>query len=156
MSGGFGRIRKEISSSYQRNKVRSPSLGPRRYGDDAMSVPLEFDEEDEDFLGVSRSVGDVGQGVIVATGVSAESGTSGSAIDVAPSTPGAEDIWKGWESREVGQTVEEVERFDDISVVGFLDEEQQKDGEVKERVRAERVVGVKAKGKKGKKGKKIH
>lgn len=128
MSEGFGRIRREISSSYQKNKMCSPSLGPKREGDDLMSVPLEFDEEDEDFLGVSKS----------ANGISAES-------DIAPPTPESEDIWKGWESREVGQTVEEMEKFDDISVVGFLDEEQQKEKE---------VVRVKGRGKKGKKGKK--
>lgn len=161
MSEGFGRIRREISSSYHRNKVRSPSLGPRRDGEDNISVPLEFDEEDEDFLGVPRSADDVGNrsNIAVATGISAESGTSGtsaSAIDVAPPTPEAEDLWKGWESREVGQAVEEVERFDDISVVGFLDEEHQKEKEVRERARAQEMEGnVRVKGKKGKKGKKM-
>ncbi|TFY56225.1 hypothetical protein EVG20_g9014 [Dentipellis fragilis] len=47
MSEGLGRIRREIS------KVRSPQLGARQDRDraaGASSVPLEFDEEDEDFM----------------------------------------------------------------------------------------------------------
>lgn len=43
VSEGLGRIRREM------NRVRSPQLLPRSE-DSSMSVPLEFDEEDEDFL----------------------------------------------------------------------------------------------------------
>ena len=34
------------------------------------------------------------------------------------------DAWNGWSSKDEA-AVEEAERFDDISVVGFLDEEQE-------------------------------
>lgn len=156
MSEGLGRIRREISSSYHKSKVRSPSLGPRRDGEDSISVPLEFDEEDEDFLGVVRSTGD--SAIKGATGISAESGTSCTSAsvsvnDAAPPTPDVEDIWKGWESREVGQAVEEMESFDDISVVGLLDEDHQREKEVRERVRAQGLeadAGVKMR--KGRRG----
>jgi hypothetical protein len=36
------------------------------------------------------------------------------------------DAWNGW-SAEDKAAVEEAERFDDISVVGFLDEEQEQE-----------------------------
>ncbi len=155
MSEGIGRIRREISSSYNKGKVRSPSRGPRREAvEEAISVPLEFDETDEDFLSVAKGGDDDAvTPALSKTGVSAESrasGTSAGVDDVTPSTPDGEDIWQGWESREVGQTVEEVEKFDDISVVGFLDEEHQQE---KERVR-NKELGAGVIGKKGKKGKK--
>ncbi|KAF9444278.1 hypothetical protein P691DRAFT_837881 [Macrolepiota fuliginosa MF-IS2] len=120
-------------------------------------VPLEFDEEDEDFLGVSR--GDVPLGT---TRVGAESGMSGTSVsvndaDAAPPTPNMavtmEDLWKGWESQEFGQAVEEMERFDDISVVGFLDEEHQTEKEAWEREERERAAAG-GKVKNGRKGKK--
>ncbi|KAF5344506.1 hypothetical protein D9756_011356 [Leucocoprinus leucothites] len=210
MSSGLGRIRKEISSSYYYQRSgRKP--GPRMEGEEGggtISVPLEFDEEDEDFLGVperdatgpnnhSQTGGDndivnidiIGVGgtsIGASTGISAESGlttgtsvdttsgTSASALDVGlPTTPDKEpsaerineDMWKGWESREVGQMVEEMERFDDISVVGFLDEEHQREKEeaaARERERErERAAAAAAsatipsgRAKKGKKGKK--
>jgi hypothetical protein len=41
---GFGRIRREM------HKVRSPPLLPRADSSMSRPVPLEFDEEDEDFL----------------------------------------------------------------------------------------------------------
>ncbi|KAF9445816.1 hypothetical protein P691DRAFT_784691 [Macrolepiota fuliginosa MF-IS2] len=157
MSEGLGRIRKEISSSYYQRKGESPGLQPRRDGMEDVSVPLEFDEEDEDFLGVSRDDAPLGT-----TGVSAESGTSGTSVsvndtDAAPPTPDTtattEDLWKGWESREVGQAVEEMERFDDISVVGFLDEEHQREKEAREREARERAAAG-GRVKKGRKGKK--
>ncbi|KXN80712.1 hypothetical protein AN958_08245 [Leucoagaricus sp. SymC.cos] len=195
MSGGFGRIRREISSSYSRNRLRSPDLGVTREDLEEVPVPLEFDEEDEDFLGLATTRGgtitapepttsatnvdvvnlDVPSvGATTATGVSVESGISGgtsasatstSGIDIAPPTPeeeiaeaaaAADELWKGWESREVGRVVEEMERFDDISVVGFLDEEHEREKEEareRERVR-EMEAAVVGKGKRGKKGKK--
>jgi hypothetical protein len=69
---GFGRIRREL------HKVRSPPLLPR--ADSSMSgpVPLEFDEEDEDFL--VRDVQDDDGSFKVPTtrhrGTSREGGTS--------------------------------------------------------------------------------
>jgi hypothetical protein len=37
-----------------------------------------------------------------------------------------QDVWEGW-SPEDKAAVDEAERFDDISVVGFLDEEQEQE-----------------------------
>ncbi len=45
MSEGLGRIRREM------HKARSPQLVPRPDSGLTGSVPLEFDEEDEDFVG---------------------------------------------------------------------------------------------------------
>ncbi|KAF7291559.1 Glycosyltransferase family 1 protein [Mycena chlorophos] len=50
---GIGRIRREMRHQRQRQLARSPPA-TRQQGDDLLeaSVPLEFDEEDEDFIGV--------------------------------------------------------------------------------------------------------
>ncbi len=151
MSGGLGRIRREFG------KARSPKLSARRDSavsgsGEALSVPLEFDEEDEDFLvkdsqPLTREHGgpvEVEADVVsrsVSTGVeTAPSSTSAASVST-PSTSleplpaehtldglgegeGDEDqMWSGWGPEEQ-QAVEDAERFDDITV-GFLDEEHE-------------------------------
>ncbi|KAG6835821.1 hypothetical protein H0H93_014365 [Arthromyces matolae] len=115
------------------------------------SVPLEFDEEDEDFVGAGVGVGvGVGVGALldIPAGEGASSsretsqgGESGRAMTgTKVSTPATseedyyhdevvEDSWGGWSEKDRG-AVEEVERFDDIEsdVLGLLDEEQQQRG----------------------------
>ncbi|KAL0948774.1 hypothetical protein HGRIS_008904 [Hohenbuehelia grisea] len=165
VSEGFGRIRREI----QGRRVRSPRLAQGS----AMgsSVPLEFDEEDEDFLlpeqhggdersGRSASVasrsrgtsrGGAGSSATVSTpATSARALDEDGRGDVAAVVGGDDDedeMWGRWENED-RLAVEEAERFDDISVVGFLDEEmretktqpQTQRGAVKGRTRARKVA----------------
>ncbi|KAA1478047.1 hypothetical protein DENSPDRAFT_632230 [Dentipellis sp. KUC8613] len=136
MSEGLGRIRREIS------KVRSPQLGARQDRDrdraaGASSVPLEFDEEDEDFMLAHDAHRLAVEDDAMSRSPSRDEGGSASASASAPSvsTPlmeaepldraggDADDTWLGWEMED-RQVVEDAERFHEISVVGFMDEEQ--------------------------------
>lgn len=111
---GFGRIRREIS------RVRSPQLVPRPEGLSA-SVPLEFDEHDEDlaFPGMERDD----------DAVDDNTSRGGDATDPSIDTPPTDtelcdegtELWHGW-TDEDKLAVDEAEQFDDV--VGFLDEEQ--------------------------------
>lgn len=113
MSEGIGRIRNQFQQ-----RVRSPrgDLG-------SGATPLEFAEEDEE----SQSRDGLLDNGIIIRGVNRHLGTTLST----PSVHGhpldddgdADELWRAWESQDK-LAVEEVERFDDISVVGLLDEEQ--------------------------------
>ena len=151
---GFGRIRREM------HKVRSPPLLPR--ADSSMSgpVPLEFDEEDEDFL--VRDVPDDDGSLKVPTstrhrddastsrGTSREGGTSAESTsslgldtpadtsiihhhhylplvdDMSSNVVGTvdEEIWSSsaWDQQDAS-AIDEAEQFDNISAVGYVDEE---------------------------------
>ena len=152
---GFGRIRREM------HKVRSPPLLPR--ADSSMSgpVPLEFDEEDEDFL--VRDVQDDDGSLKVPTstrhrddastsrGTSREGGTSAeSTSSLGLDTPADasiihhhhhlplvddmsdvvgtvdEEIWSSsaWDQQDAS-AIDEAEQFDNISAVGYVDDELQ-------------------------------
>jgi hypothetical protein len=128
MSESLGRIRREI------NKARSPRLRPRPDSSMSASVPLEFDEEDEDFL--SRDTLDVPGLDRDAESGSRDTSRGGADSGASISTPATsthpldeddsakvDDAWNGWSSEDK-LAVEEAERFDNISVVGFLGEEQ--------------------------------
>ena len=146
---GFGRIRREM------HKVRSPPLLPR--SDSGMSgpVPLEFDEEDEDFL--VRDVQDDDGSLKVPTairhrgetstsrGTSREGGTSAeSTSSLGLDTPADtyiihhhhlplvddvvysvdEEIWSlSACDLQDASAIDEAEQFDNISAVGYVDEE---------------------------------
>lgn len=100
VSEGLGRLRREIG------KVRSPRLAPKRD-----SVPLAFDEEDEDFLhpGVDEAE-------------AASRATPSTGREPLPAEDDEDEgAWHGWGPEEK-EAVEEIERFDDIAV-GFMDEE---------------------------------
>ncbi|KAF4600268.1 hypothetical protein EYR38_004892 [Pleurotus pulmonarius] len=114
MSEGIGRIRTQFQQ-----RVRSPRGGDIGSG----STPLEFAEEDEE--GQSRdSLLDKG---IIIRGGNRHSGTTLSTPSVhghpSDDDGDADELWRAWESQDK-LAIEEVERFDDISVVGLLDEEQ--------------------------------
>jgi hypothetical protein len=150
---GIGRIRREM------NKVRSPPLLPRP--DSSMSsgpVPLEFDEEDEDFL--IRDVQDDDGSLKVhrhrdetstSRGTSREGGgtSAESTSSLGLDTPvdasiihhhlplvdddddmsdvvGTldEEIWSSsaWDQQDAS-AIDEAEQFDNISTVGYVDEE---------------------------------
>ena len=114
VSEGLGRLRREI------HRVRSP----RRRAPE----PLAFDEEDEDFAGGDGD-GDgdgsrgTSRGAVSTPATSAQDDGDG---DGDGGSAKGEDAWGAW-SAEDRAAVEEAERFDDISVVGFLDEEQEQE-----------------------------
>ncbi|KAK7038575.1 hypothetical protein R3P38DRAFT_2615759 [Favolaschia claudopus] len=157
---GIGRLRREMRHQRQKQQARSP---PARTGGDDIeaSVPLEFDEEDEDFTVPSKAEDDD-----TFLRIHADRGEDDDAMSVTASRLGEESVpasvstpatsthpedeqmqtdattdtntatsatvvmdadgegeWAAW-ATEDRQAVEEAERFDDISVVGFLDEEQ--------------------------------
>lgn len=100
---GLGRIRREIT------KTRSPVLrgtpvSPK--GDEG----LEFDEQDEDFL--------------LEHPPEAQSEPE-PVPDHEPPALIIDDDSQGWEPEETERIVEDMERFDNITVVGFLEEEQE-------------------------------
>lgn len=115
MSDSLSRLRREI------NKVRSPHLLPRTEGAGGSSspglVPLEFDEEDEDFL--SRGNEDLED----------SNRDLESTIVPVPDPPQAivrddasDDVSSGWDLQD-RQAIEEEERFHDLVVPGLMDEE---------------------------------
>ncbi|KAI0637468.1 hypothetical protein C8Q77DRAFT_1048447 [Trametes polyzona] len=143
MSGGLGRIRRELG------KARSPrsggeaqtqtqGSGPGQALD--VTVPLEFDEEDEreDFLrhAVTDEDEDESNADVISRTTSMGTADQGAGTSVSASTPSTSleplpveeegeggQAWQGW-GPEDKQAVEDAERFDDITV-GFLDEEQE-------------------------------
>jgi len=110
MSDGLDRIKREISSSYhyyhhRHHRHHHHHHHHRRMSEEDSaeddSVPLEFGEEDEDFWNLATQ-------------------------DQQPQPDDDNDNDEElWNSRDVMKMVEEMEKFDDISVVGLLDEEQQ-------------------------------
>jgi len=113
MSEGFARVRRGVS------RVRSPRL--LAHTDMAAGVPLEFDEEeDEDFvLSASAPTSrDDGGSVSVST-PSSGPGDAGERKD-------GENTWlSSWDAGTSSSKVDEVGgQFQEISVVGLMDEEQ--------------------------------
>ncbi|KAG9219724.1 hypothetical protein CCMSSC00406_0010187 [Pleurotus cornucopiae] len=114
MSEGIGRIRTQFQQ-----RVRSPRGGDIGSG----ATPLEFAEEDEE----SQSRDSLLDKGIIIRGGNRHSGTTLSTPSVhghpSDDDGDADELWRAWESQDK-LAIEEVERFDDISVVGLLDEEQ--------------------------------
>lgn len=123
MSGGLTRLRREMG------RVRSPRLAARL--DTDLPVPLEFDEEDEDFLGAGGTVSssvpeDDGMSYTYSRG----EGDSGESISTPSShrepLPVEDDdtvggMWQGWEAEDQ-LAVDEEEQFNDLTA-GFVDED---------------------------------
>ncbi|KAG1733244.1 uncharacterized protein EDB91DRAFT_1149677 [Suillus paluster] len=111
----FGRIRREI------NRVRSPQLVSRPESRVSASVPLEFDEHDEDvvFPGMEPD-DDVVDDCTSRGGDATDPSIDTPPTDDEPCDEGTE-LWHGW-TEEDKLAVDEAEQFDDV--VGFLDEEQ--------------------------------
>jgi hypothetical protein len=109
MTEGFARVRREIG------RVRSPRLVAHH--DVTVGVPLEFGEDDEEFVlsyggdGGTSSRDDGGS-------VSASTPSSGDTGERKDS----QNTWLGWGTVPKGEDV--GEQFQEISVVGFMDEEQ--------------------------------
>ena len=141
VSEGLGRLRRDF------HKARSPQLVARSDSSLSGPVPLEFDEEDEDFLRrdsaaletpSSHSHGGGGDGT-TSREASRDGGASAadSASIVTPASSSThqlldadvvgtvdEEIWHGWD-QEDKLAVEEAEQFDDIAVVGYQAEAQE-------------------------------
>lgn len=112
MSEGLGRLRREIG------KVRSPRLLPR--GDNIVApVPLEFDEEDEDFSSLDAHT--QGRQSRATSREAASVSTPSTGAEPLSAEPEADLSWGSW-SNEDKQAVDDLEQFDDIGV-GYMDEE---------------------------------
>jgi len=143
---GLGRIRREM------HKVRSPQLVARSDSSMSGTVPLEFDEEDEDFLvrdtltipssGRRQDDSSISRGTS-RDGASAGSAPSASGSGTTPATTDNsiithhlleadvvgtvdEEIFEGGWDRQDKQAVEEAEQFDDLAAVGYLAEVQER------------------------------
>lgn len=123
VSDSIGRLRSQIG------RVRSPRALPSRGEQSGASVPLEFDEEDEDFM-LERGERRVDDDALSRTtsqddGPSVSTPSSGEDVvsleDARSHTEPVDESepWPSWE-----HAVEEAEPFDEISAVGFMDEEQ--------------------------------
>ena len=156
VSGGFGRLRREI------NKARSPKLRPTQpLGSSVASssrVPIEFDEEDEDFLlsneDPSQEPGHTAEGDATSRSTSRDGASILTPLSTQPDffdtldndygRPENFEDEQGW-SEEDRQAVEDAERFLDISAAGLMDEEQSVSGLLPELGR-----GAKSKKRRGK------
>ncbi|KAF5364610.1 hypothetical protein D9758_005561 [Tetrapyrgos nigripes] len=149
----LGKLRKEI------NRVRSPQLAPSD-NSLAASVPLEFEEEDEDFLDRGHADSDAATAstsmkhAVSPPAPEEPSSTTPESNRLSPGedTPNddADDAFEGWVGQDQ-QAVDELEAFDHISAVGFLDEEQEMQAQAQAKVQIEAAV----KPKKGKKGRRV-
>ncbi|KIY62484.1 hypothetical protein CYLTODRAFT_447171 [Cylindrobasidium torrendii FP15055 ss-10] len=123
VSEGLGRLKREMG------KRRTSRTSHHEPSGMSMSVPLEFDEDDDDFLGAQDASG--GHGGSDDTGTSTSTpATSLFGNDVGDEQalggePVSDDVWMdGW-GIEDKKAVEDMEVYDDISAVGLMDEEQE-------------------------------
>jgi len=135
VSEGLGRIRREI------NKAKSPRLKPiQPLGSGVTSpswAPIEFDEEDEDFLlsgeDPAQEPGPATEGDATSRSTSRDGASILTPLSTQPdffdsldSDYGGHENFedeRGW-SQEDRQAVEDAERFCDVSAAGLMDEEQ--------------------------------
>lgn len=139
VSEGLGRLRREI------NKAKSPRLKPMQpLGSRATSpswAPIEFDEEDEDFMLSGEDPAQEPRPAVEGDATSRSTSRDGASIITPLSTqPDFFDLLdndyarrenfedeRGW-SQEDRQAVEDAERFFDVSAAGLMDEEQSGSG----------------------------
>lgn len=113
MTEGFARVRREIG------RVRSPRLVAHH--DATVGVLLEFGEEDEEF--VLSYDGDGGTSPPRDDGGSVSASTPSSDVVDTGERKSNSNLWPSWADEDpTGEGVEE--QFQEISVVGFMDEEQ--------------------------------
>ena len=139
VSEGIGRLRREI------NKAKSPRLKPMQsLGSRVASpswAPIEFDEEDEDFLlsgeDPAQEPGSTAEGDATSRSTSRDGASILTPLSTQPDffdlldndysrRENFEDE-RGW-SQEDRQAVEDAERFFDVSAAGLMDEEQSGSG----------------------------
>jgi hypothetical protein len=112
MTGGLARVRREFG------RVRSPRLVARH--DATIGVPLEFGEEDEEF-DLSYG-GDSNTSPLHDDGSVSASTPSSGGVDTGERKDN-DTTWPSWET-DVPKGEDVGEQFQEISVVGFMDEEQ--------------------------------
>ncbi|OCH85153.1 hypothetical protein OBBRIDRAFT_798469 [Obba rivulosa] len=138
MSESLIRLRREIG------KVRSPRLAAYPDNELSTSVPLEFDEDDEEFSIDHLQPGGPEEQVMSRStsrgeGDSAASvSTPSTNLDPLPVDEDGCDVWQGWDPEDQ-LAVEDAERFDDITV-GFMDEEQETLREVGKKVKQRKTL----------------
>ncbi|KAF8638773.1 hypothetical protein AX17_001968 [Amanita inopinata Kibby_2008] len=126
MSESLSRLRREI------NKVRSPHLLPCTETSSSPGlVPLEFDEEDEDFLSRDMRDGSEQGGEGEGEGETSTLGAMAATVilESAPATgvslslidESTDDGMSGWDLQD-RQAIEEEERFQDLAALGVLEE----------------------------------
>ena len=143
VSEGLGRLRREI------NKAKSPKLRPRQsLGSGVPSpawAPIEFDEEDEDFMlsreDPAQEPGPAAEGGATSRSTSRDGAsvltplsTQPDLFDSLDNNYGGHENFedeRGW-SREDRQAVEDAERFLEISPAGLMDEEHSASGMLSE------------------------
>lgn len=138
VSEGFGRLRREINKAKPGLKPMQPLVS----GISSPSwAPIEFDEEDGDFLPSSRDPvqepGPVAEGDPASRSASRDGASILTPLSTHPDffDPLDNDYGgyekfedeRGW-SQEDRQAVEDAERFFDISAAGLMDEEQSASG----------------------------
>ena len=135
VSEGLGRLRREI------NKAKSPRLKPMQSRVTSPSwAPIEFDEEDEDFLSSedpAQEPGPIAEGDATSRSTSRDGAsiltplsTQPDFFDLLDNDYGRRENFedeRGW-SQEDRQAVEDAERFYDVSAAGLMDEEQSASG----------------------------
>jgi hypothetical protein len=139
VSEGLGRLRREI------NRAKSPRLKPRQsLGSGVTSpswAPIEFDEEDEDFMlsheDPAQEPGPAADGGATTRSTSRDGASILTPLSTQPDFfdlldndydgQGNLEDERGW-SQEDRQAVEDAERFFDISAAGLMDEEQSASG----------------------------
>ncbi|KAK0455540.1 uncharacterized protein EV420DRAFT_576343 [Desarmillaria tabescens] len=155
VSESLGRLRREMMVARRRSGKRRPRKNDEDEGL-SMSVPLEFDEEEEDFVfqapsddgardDSSASRGDEDSNALslstAATSMYPMDPDQEDVEDGGGGVPIFDDAWNdGW-GVEDKNAVEEVEMYDHISAVGLLDEEQEEmDRRIKEE--KEKATGI--------------
>ncbi|KAF9527640.1 hypothetical protein CPB83DRAFT_895045 [Crepidotus variabilis] len=126
VSEGIGRIRREM------HRVRSPQLNARSDSAMSASVPLEFDEEDEDFLSTnvvdqlptsreaSRNVANLAS--VSKVSITANTSTQ-RLMDADVIGTVDEEMFDGWD-RDDHQAIDEAEQFDNFATADYLTEER--------------------------------
>jgi hypothetical protein len=136
VSESIGRLRREMT------KTRSPQLVARSDNSFSGPVPLEFDEEDEDFLtldafGTSQDDGDhpfPASSQPSRDNANAKSGVG--SVLITPSQSARQHVidadvvgmmeeeigFSGWDPQD-RLAIEEAEQYDDITAAGFVEEE---------------------------------
>lgn len=159
VSEGLGRLRREIGKVRSPRMSASGGVRPdsrgligsigKSYGDeDARAVALEFDEEDEDFMlardpssaprdddeSMSRDEGESQSAPSISTPSSAGivGRPAAKGHDDEPGDTGRDDdgTWMEWDEEDQ-RVLEDAEQFQEISVVGFMDEEQEQQSQAR-------------------------
>ncbi|KAF7789072.1 hypothetical protein EIP86_000005 [Pleurotus ostreatoroseus] len=113
MAESLGRLKREIGRVKPAKPVFQRGV--------SRSVPLEFDEEDEDFLALDPPL-DIS--APLASGDQAALSTPSTDLEPLLADIEGDETWNEWDAEDK-QTVDDAEQYDDIGV-GYMDEEWMK------------------------------